>query len=90
MTWALYAHSHWQGAGPDTVVATGSRAACERAEQKLSTCSFCSPGQTAQHQVGECYLARRAKYVPRDTPALPEGSADWDRADFAAWLGDRE
>lgn len=89
MTWGLFHHSHWQGAGPDQLIATGSRDLCEAGENMLSTCSFCTPGRTRNYDVGTCYAVRRVRYEG-DAPAIPADAAEWERHDWSRWLADAE
>ena len=74
MNYALHHYSHWQGAG------RGSRidvfATCEEAEaiqNRLSTCSFCFPGRTAQYSTGTCF-----EVVPTRHPVTASVDVDDD------------
>lgn len=87
-TYGIYSQSHWQGAGPARLIATGSEAACKAMERALSTCSFCQPGRTGGYSVGSCYIAQRTGYARASARSLPDEAKDWTGSDFREWLDD--
>ena len=73
-TYGVRENSHWQGCRPGPVLAAfATEPEAHRAEDALSTCSFCRPGRTAQYSVGRCFdvvkTSREPGYIHEDAPA---------------------
>ncbi len=65
--YAVREFSHWQGArNPGAIVAvTETEEEADALVDALSTCSFCTPGRTAQYSIGRCYVVRETtRYQP--------------------------
>ena len=78
--------SHWQGSTPGPVLATftltpDGKQAAESLVDRLSTCSFCTPGRSGNYQVGRCY---EVVYSWREVGYL---APDWDQEALTGLAG---
>ena len=63
MAYAVREYSHWQGTtNPGDIIAVvGTKEEADRLVDKMSTCSFCTPGRSGNYRVGDCYCVRTTK-----------------------------
>lgn len=71
--YGVRAVSHWQGSQPGRVLAAvATQLDAEKLVDKISTCSFCTPGRSSQYHVGSCYevvrTSRQPGYLTEDAP----------------------
>ena len=71
MTYAVHRYSHWQGSrNPGSRVAVfAERTDAEEFANRISTCSFCTPGRTGNYSTGACYSVYKSNRPATDEDA---------------------
>lgn len=73
MAYGIRSVGHYQGSSPGPVLyAVEDKAEADRIVDKVSTCSFCTPGRTSNYSTGSCYqvveTSREAGYQHEECP----------------------